>query len=421
MTFAHSTPSPGAAVLRFSARRRGRFARFLEWDHRRLPLGRTGRLKTMAWGGISLLVHVFQAVARLAGRVRRVDVLIYKVDRLGDWLLAEPSVLHLVREARARQLSVVIWASRESSGLRTWRPPECAVETLAFEPRGWLARLKRMAATIRLLSVYQADMLVCLRHAPDPIRDFVFRTVRAPRKHALTWRRGSARSAAVPYEILRHHWVLESAGFGVHHPASLLPHLAAPADKTKPHVVLAPFSSARVKDWSDAAWATVLSTLTPTGLEVEIWVGPDQVGRARSLADLARQNAGGAPPVSVRTGSLADLATAVGTAPLVLTVDTLAAHLAAATDVPMVALLGGGHYGDFAPWTRSTRQRWLTHPLPCFQCDWQCTRARNDCVQLIPPEAVIAEMKSLLEPGFFGPRLSPSHPSAGHFPLSASS
>lgn len=333
--------------------------------------------------------------ATALGRTRPVDIIVYKVDRLGDWLLAEPSIRRLVAAAEARGGRAVVWASRESIPLRAWRPLSCVVESLAFEPRGWRARLSRTWNVIRLLAIYRADTLYCLRHAPDPIRDFMLDSVAANNRHALTWHLLPGPPGVVPHELQRHHWILAGANLTPADPRDLLPVLAPESCVVASQGVIAPFSSAPIKDVPDRFWAEVVSLCSAQPRTWEVWVGPDQRARAETLAARLLASSPAGTRVTVRTGSLAELAAAIAAASVVLSVDTLAAHLAAALDAPLVALLGGGQYGDFAPWSRSERQRWLSHPLPCFHCGWNCSRAQNDCLQAIAPGDVVAAMQTL--------------------------
>ncbi len=346
-------------------------------------------LKSLVWQATHALVRVAQTAAALGGRTRRVDLLIYKVDRLGDWLLAEPTLRRLVAATQQRGGSVVIWASRDTAPVRAWRPLPCAVETLAFEVTGWRARLRRTCAVVRLLATYRADTFISLRHAPDPVRDFVLKSVSARHRHALSWRIVPGEPDIVPHEIRRHHFVLTGAGLAPADPRELLPQLSGNPVPAPTRIVLAPFSSAAIKDWPDSQWVAVAAALPARARNWEIWVGPDQWARAEALAILLRRAVGHAA-VTVHSGSLEALTSALASAALVLTVDTLAAHLATALDAPMVALLGGGQFGDFAPWRRSERQHWLFHRLPCYHCSWQCTQSRNECLQQITPAQVVA-------------------------------
>ncbi|HMD60695.1 MAG TPA: glycosyltransferase family 9 protein [Opitutaceae bacterium] len=323
-------------------------------------------------------------------------MLVYKIDRLGDWLLAEPTLARIVAATRARGGTVAVWAAHESEALIAWRHLGFTVETVAFDPRGMGAKLRRAWALVRLLATYRAREFISLRYSPEPIREFVLAHVAADETYALSWRLVPGPPEAVPHEIARHHAILRACGLEPADARELLPKFPGRRDAPSPRVVLSPFSSAPIKDWRDNSWCEIAPALVARGLHIAIWVGPGQKSRAEGLARMLSERVGEGN-VSVRSGALCDLAEAVSEAPLVLTVDTFTAHLAAALDVPMVCLIGGGHYGDFGPWQNSPRQRWVTHALPCFGCDWQCSRARVECLEDIEPAAVLSEIEAALK------------------------
>ncbi len=343
----------------------------------------------IVYSAFHVATRLGQVVARLAGRTRRVDIIIYKVDRLGDWLLVQPSLERVLAAARQSGQSVVIWASRETDALRELTGPDCPVESIAFEPRGRAAKIRRTFALGRLLSIYRAGTVISFRHAPEPLRDVILSAIRTDDIRALSWRMFPGPTGSVPHEIYRHHALLAGLDLAPPTPATLLPSRPAPrVSAASGPIVLAPYSSAALKDWNIQGWIDVARALGDRGLRWELWVGPDQRARA---GDLARRLQAAAPDslYEVRSGSLRDLTNAINGAQLILTVDTLAAHLAVIADAPMVAILGGGQHGDFAPWQRSARQRWVTHPLPCYNCGWACHRPRVECIQDISPAAVI--------------------------------
>lgn len=353
-------------------------------------------IKAFAWWLCSTVTRLARCVATLLGRRRQVDLIIYKVDRLGDWFMTEPALTAIISSAQARGETVVVWASQETSALRAWRAPGCAVESFVFEPQGLVAKIRRAFSVVRLLATYRARTLICLRHSPEPVRDFVLDQADAADVRALSWRIFPGAPAQVPHEIARHFSLLSEIGLAPVKPSDLLPSLARNAAPASSRVVIAPFSSARIKDWSDAAWCEVVAAIAKPDLNFELWIGPDQVARADALSRLMHSTRH-APNVSVKSGSLSELATAVGTAALVLTVDTFATHLAVASDTPTVCLIGGGQFGDFGPWQRSERQLWITHPLPCFGCNWQCTRTRAECLQDISPAQVVSAIATVLQ------------------------
>lgn len=357
----------------------------------------TKAIKAFAWLICGLTTRLARCLATLSGKRRKVDVLIYKVDRLGDWFMAEPAIAAIITATHARGGSVVVWASHETKALRAWRAPDCSTESFVFEPSGLLAKLRRALSVMRLLAIYQARTLICLRHSPEPVRDFVLAQADAADVRALSWRIVPNYSPGfVPHEIVRHYAILAGADLAPALIRELLPTVTHAVQQPRPCVVIAPFSSAQIKDWSDIAWSEVVAALSNRGLEFELWVGPDQVNRAKNLACLMQAQV--PANVTVCSGTLPELATAVGTATLVLTVDTFAAHLAVASDAPTVCLIGGGQFGDFGPWQHSPRQQWISNPLPCFGCNWQCTRAHAECLQNITSATVLNAIEDVLRP-----------------------
>jgi hypothetical protein len=359
--------------------------------------GRLARLaRASAWGGLGLLVKGWRLVWAMTDGIRTADTIIYKADRLGDWLLAEPTIERIVDSVRKRGGTVVVWAAREGSALREWRRPACEVEAFALEPRGAIAKVRRALAVARLLAAYRCRAFISLRYSPEPVRDFVLTHAAASDRYALSWLIYDGPTAAVPHEIMRHASILDALGLAAD-PGALLPRFAEWRGGASRAVVLTPFSSAAIKDWSDKGWREVVSRLGERGYPVEIWVAPDQRERARRLVTGPSRESTG-PRATIRTGTIGELAQAVGSARLVLTVDTVTAHLAAAMDVPMVCLMGGGQYGDFGPWRNSLRQRWITQRLPCFGCDWRCSRPSVECLLTIPPSRVNSEVEAALAP-----------------------
>ena len=120
--------------------------------------------------------------------------------------------------------------------------------------------------------------------------------------------------------------------------------------------------------------------------------------RSRPLEEMAAAlRARGFTRVRVECSlSLTAFVDAIAAAPLVVSTETAAAHLATVLDRPTLVIMGGGHFGQFGPWRRSPRQIWLTHPMECFGCNWHCIHSRPHCLTDVPPEAIANAISSLL-------------------------
>ncbi len=155
--------------------------------------------------------------------------------------------------------------------------------------------------------------------------------------------------------------------------------------------LLCPFSSRRMKDYSATCWAAALgavSTALPPG-GVRLAGGPDQHGRLEAFANDLR---GGGFTGEVRVETpvpLEHFPEVVAAADLVLTVDTAAAHFAAALGAPAVVVSCGLHPGVYGPYSRDGRQRWLVG-------DWAALGAKG-WPSSVPPSSVAEEIRRVLE------------------------
>jgi ADP-heptose:LPS heptosyltransferase len=103
------------------------------------------------------------------------------------------------------------------------------------------------------------------------------------------------------------------------------------------------------------------------------------------------------------TRDLGALVDNIASSSAVLTADTATAHLAAALDKPMVCVISGAHYGIFGPWQRSQRQAWLTHHVPCFQCNYLCVHDEPICITRVPAQEMSAALDRVLRAAELAP------------------
>jgi GT2 family glycosyltransferase len=96
-----------------------------------------------------------------------------------------------------------------------------------------------------------------------------------------------------------------------------------------------------------------------------------------------------------RDGSLPQLAALIARSALYFGNDTGAMHLAAALDVPVVAIFGGGTWPRFVPAAR--RGVAVVHPLPCFGCGWDCAFGDAPCLGEIAVADALAGLEHALD------------------------
>ena len=151
---------------------------------------------------------------------------------------------------------------------------------------------------------------------------------------------------------------------------------AAQAAEGQPYVVLFPGASARQKRWPTRHFAQLARALHAR------YAGRYQLVLAGSPADdaLAReiqQAAGPQVPLDNRCGhtDLPGLAALIAGAALLVSNDTVAAHLAAQAGIPCLVLLMGENYGKFFPYPPAL----LRAPCPClFPPSQEARFARGD-------------------------------------------
>lgn len=108
----------------------------------------------------------------------------------------------------------------------------------------------------------------------------------------------------------------------------------------------------------------------------------------RAHLESVRAHAGGGALWLGRPGELPVLAALLAQSALFVGNDTGALHLAAAVDVPVVGVFGGGTWPRFVPAGR--RSLAVVQPLPCFGCGWDCAFTDAPCVKTIPVADVTA-------------------------------
>lgn len=106
--------------------------------------------------------------------------------------------------------------------------------------------------------------------------------------------------------------------------------------------------------------------------------------------------------------SVRELASVIRQSRLVLTNDTAAVHLAAATGVRSVCITGGGHWKRFVPYPASlgavaelVEVVSMEQDMTCFNCNWRCVLPHValealPCVSRVPLERVIGAVDRVL-------------------------
>ena len=164
------------------------------------------------------------------------------------------------------------------------------------------------------------------------------------------------------------------------------------------YLVCAAAGSAHVtiKGWSLEKYADVVNRLKDSPAPTVLLIGHSS--EKQSLEKVKAL----CPKVDVKLwvgneGELGILAALIAQAKLYLGNDTGAMHLAAALNIPSVAIFGGGTWPRFKPEVKQGIS--LINPLPCFGCGWDCPFGDAPCVKAIPEADVTQAVLDLLADG----------------------
>lgn len=338
---------------------------------------------------------------------------IYKADRLGDFALAVSAIRLIVDHEGADRCLLIIASPAEELAAREF--PD--VERVTVNP--WPNSITRYMREARRTPLFTRGVtrLICLRHFLALSECAIVGAIPATE----TWGSPNASLArepghwlgyvpfdhmcrryeqkdAEPWELVRHRAVVGTY-LGMHvAPNKILPRiqprLGVPDGPRS--VAISPFGSNPIRDLPFPLLVAAARHLRKChGLHVRLLAPRQDSDRYRTLAsDLDRAGAGHVDvEVCGTTNSLID---ALAKSTLVLSTETATAHLASALDLPMVAIIGGGHFGWFAPWARTHRQRWLTNEVPCRLCNWICNQPEPLCITGISSSTILQSIDSLL-------------------------
>ncbi len=334
---------------------------------------------------------------------------IYKVDRLGDFVLALGAVRHLVNHYGADACQLVVstvaepLAAAEFPDVPRWVVPPTA-------SGAWRELRPLRNVTAPLWAGEHFTDLICLRHARNLYRDASLTWLSAEHWRGLGPRctpdeltlanrpvlpENYSSSATLPWshELLAHRAVVELATGRLPDWEEMRPALRSVTANAGAAWVFCPFGHDAIRDYPIEHWITAWRNAQLPPAPVQL-LGPGT--RAAELAQLASRlrNEASAGPVEVLTGlSTPQFIARIAAARGVVTVDSAAAHLATALDKPAVIIMGGGHFGWFVPWGEGVKQRWLVHKLPCFGCNWECIHPEVRCLTELPAATVTAALR----------------------------
>lgn len=167
------------------------------------------------------------------------------------------------------------------------------------------------------------------------------------------------------------------------------------------HVVIFPGAGVVKRSWEREKFLELIRSIIENNQNpVYLAGGPAEMEMAGYL--IANLPPGNVTNLVAKT-SLSQLIALIGTAQLLVSNETSAIHIAAAAKTPSVCILGGGHFGRFAPYPdyMDYQPICVYDKMECFNCNWNCiyqTPANSPypCISIVGGEQVWNIVKPLL-------------------------
>jgi len=145
-------------------------------------------------------------------------------------------------------------------------------------------------------------------------------------------------------------------------------------EKRQNQIVIFPGSSWHGKCWPSENFAELITWLSNNfpGNEIILAGGKNDV----TYSEIIKSKINVTVTDLVGKTSLKDLLALLSNSKLLISNDTSAVHMAQVTRTPTIALVGGGHWGRFLPYSPHIKNenifRVLNEKLDCYFCDWKC-------------------------------------------------
>jgi ADP-heptose:LPS heptosyltransferase len=202
----------------------------------------------------------------------------------------------------------------------------------------------------------------------------------------------------ISFEFDRSRFFFESV---LKHPVNISAPFLPAKNEGKYGIVIFPGAGVSKRGWEKEKFLDLIKLVKKRSSEpVFLAGGPEEL----QTGDYLTANL---PPKSVDNligkTSLVQLIDLIGNAALVIANETSAIHIAAAVKTKSVCILGGGHFGRFAPYPEHMENKPLCvfEKMECYHCNWNCIFKTGEnepypCVSTISLEKVWQAVVPLL-------------------------
>jgi ADP-heptose:LPS heptosyltransferase len=341
---------------------------------------------------------------------RQRGLLIAKTDHIGDFILAAEAIRMLAKAFREsnEEAEVCVLVGR---GVYDLACSEISMPKLSLRYPVAMLQARLFANDPALAGVW--SQFVSFRHHPTLLEDILFYSIKTSSSYGLI---GSELDADVwpnnlrkfnpgnsldypkitdthsPRELEANRRLLSMLGVDALSYAPRLNSFQVSDDKV---LLICPHASSAIRCYPIEKIEFVLAGLRlPAPWRISICVEASKLHDGLRLQDYARRQLGISTELVVPPDILT-FCQNIASSGAVLSMDSAAAHIACTLKKPGVFLLGGGHYGSFGPWRSSDDQFWLTNHLPCFNCNWKCSRSAAECITEIDSSEIISCLRTI--------------------------
>ncbi len=161
-------------------------------------------------------------------------------------------------------------------------------------------------------------------------------------------------------------------------------------DEISDSIIIAPFSSTMDRDWKSIFFVKIIKELS---IDHKIVLLGSRVQRKR-LEDLCEDYSN----IKIFPGKLKlnEIPALLSKAKLFVGLDSGITHIALKVGIPLVAIIGGGEFGRFFPYSESKRTNFLYHKTDCFLCHWKCIHRQKFCMTNVTPQDLLAVVNTSL-------------------------
>lgn len=344
---------------------------------------------------------------------------IFKLDSLGDAVLALGAIDYITKRNGVENCVLVCW-SNVAELVNSVFPKLEIVPVKIWRGKLWRILVQFDQNKMHPLFQDGVEQLISLRHHRSLAHDIIFSAIPAnitigtpptclsdfEYEMIVTSMVNFDRTAGpivqpAPnecFELASHRAVLMRTFDCLVRPSEVVPRfLSFRPPPILERVIVAPYASAVERCLNVKQLKPILAEVQRVrSVEVVVIASPQDEVRLTELVEELSRN--GIMKLSWRcTRSLMEMMDTFAEGGVLLAPESGPAHVAVAMDMAAVILLGGGHYGWFAPWRRSDRQVWVTHAMPCYGCKWRCIHPEVLCLTAISQELVATSVAQLLQ------------------------